>query len=91
MVSMVNSNKNNYIIVIKSEFPATLEKTSKMMEFTSLLCFAGIEANSRKEGKVTAIDEENTSHWILRLHLLSGPGILGPLPQLDPFLSEFSF
>lgn len=57
MVSMVNSNKNNYIIVIKSELPATLENISKMMEFASLLCFAGIEASSRKEGKVTAIDE----------------------------------
>lgn len=47
-----SKNKNNYhIIVIKSELPAVLEGTAKMMEFTSYLCFTGIETSSRKEGK----------------------------------------
>ena len=52
MANIVNLNKtevSSRAIVIKSELPAVLEGTSKMMEFSSHFCFTGIGTSSRKE------------------------------------------
>lgn len=83
MASIMNSSKtkvNSRTIVIKSELPAMLEGTSQ-------LCFTGIGTSARKEVRGYAIDEQNTSRWVLRLCLLSS-WPFGSLPQLGPILSE---